>query len=127
MKTRYEIPQGLNDESRWFKYFSLRSLIVCLCTAGLGILLGNLIKGLGITVYFIVFWIVITISITCLTLFKIPNSNWLNGGGEYIDQYLFKILIRKRSRCLYIKGYHQFLYEQKELEAKFKKNEEIQA
>ena len=114
MMTRYEIPQGLNEEIRWFKYFSLRSLIIALCTAGIGILIGNLIKGLGISLYFIVFWIALTIAVTALTLFKIPNSNWLGGGGEYIDKHLIKILIRKRNKCIYLKGYNQQLYEQRE-------------
>ena len=126
MKTRYEIPQGLTDESRWYKYFSLRSLIICLCVAGVGLLIGNLIKGLGITIYFIVFWVVLTILITALTLVKIPNSNWLRGGGEYVDQFLLKIFIRNQKRCLYIKVYNQMNYEQNDIEAFEKEKEDKQ-
>lgn len=126
MKTRYEIPQGLTDESRWYKYFSLRSLIICLCVAGVGILIGNLIKGLGITIYFIVFWTVITIFITVLTMVKIPNSNWLRGGGEHVDQFVLKVFIRNQKRCLYIKGYDQMKYEQRVKEAFEKEKEDKQ-
>ena len=111
MKYRYEIPQGLTDEIRWFKYFSLRSLIILVCVAAAGIPIIMLLDCLNITVYLIVFWAFFTIMITLSTMVRIPNTNWLNGGGEYIDQYLIKRLIRKRKRCLYIKGYHQLEYE----------------
>ena len=111
MKYRYEIPQGLTDEIKWFKYFSIRSLIVLIAVGALGIPITMILGRLGITIYVIVFWIFFTITITLMTMIKIPNTNWLNGGGEYIDQYLMKRLIRKRQRCLYIKGYNQLTYE----------------
>ena len=112
MKYRYEIPQGLTDEIKWFKYFSLRSLIICIGVAGMGVPVIKLLSGLGVTVYLIVFWAFLTILVTLTTMVRIPNTNWMNGGGEYIDQFLVKRLIRKRDRCLYIKGYNQALYEE---------------
>lgn len=120
MKYRYEIPQGLTDEIKWFKYFSLRSLIICICVAGLGVPLIKALGGLGITVYLIVGWAFVTIVITLATMIRIPNTNWLKGGGEYIDQYLLKRVIRKRNRCLYIKGYNQVVYEERDREREAK-------
>ena len=116
MKHRYEIPQGLTDEIKWFKYFSIRSLIILLCVAALGIPVVMVLGNLGITVYLIVFWVFLTIMITLMTMIRIPNTNWMNGGGEYIDQYLIKRIIRKKHRCLYIKGYDQLNYELKRKE-----------
>ena len=57
-----------------------------------------------------------TIMVTAMTLVKIPNTNWLSGGGEYIDQLVFKRLIRRNNRCLYIKGYNQSIYEERDKE-----------
>ena len=124
MKYSYEVPQGLTDEIKWFKYFSLRSLIVCVCVAGVGIPVIKLLGGLGITVYLIVFWVFLTIAVTLITLVRIPNTNWMNGGGEYIDQVLIKRLIRRRNRCLYIKGYNQVVYEEQERERESGKEKE---
>ena len=72
------------------------------------------------------FWVVLTILITALTLVKIPNSNWLRGGGEYVDQFLLKIFIRNQKKCLYIKGYNQMNYEQNDIEAFEKEKEDKQ-
>lgn len=116
MKYRYEIPQGLTDEIKWFKYFSLRTLIIAVIVAAIGIPIIMLLDRFGITVYLIVFWAFITIVIALSTMVRIPNTNWMNGGGEYIDQVFIKRMIRKRNRCLYIKGYNQVVYEEKERE-----------
>ena len=117
MKYRYEIPQGLTDEIKWFKYFSLRTLIIAVIVAAIGIPIILLLDRFQITVYLIVLWAFITIVITLSTMVRIPNTNWMNGGGEYIDQFLIKRLIRKRNRCLYIKGYDQVIYEERERES----------
>lgn len=117
MRRSYEIPQGLTDEIKWYKYFTLRSLIVGICVGGLGVPIIKCLSGLGITIYLIVVWILLTMAITFLTMYRIPSTNWLNGGGEYIDQYLLKRLIRRKKHCLYIKGYNQLIYEERNHEA----------
>lgn len=114
MKLRYEIPQGFSDEIKWFKFFSMRSLIVLIATAAPGIFLIRFFSGLGITLYLIVFWTILTGTVTGLTMFRMPSSNWLGGGGEYIDQVIIKRFVRRKSRCLYLKGYNQFIYEAEE-------------
>ena len=121
MAVRYEIPHGLSDGSKWFKWFSTRSLIVFLCVGGLGIIVIKLLSFLGFTLYLIVFWLLLTFALTALTAVRIPSSNWLNGGGNYIDQFILKRFFRKKNRCLYIKGYDQPLYE-KRIREEFKKN-----
>jgi len=123
MDKRREIPQGLTDESIWYKYFSLRSLLVAVGFIAVGIAIGVLIKGLGIGWPFAICWGVLTIVVTLMTLIRIPNTNWLKGGGEHIDQVLFKLLYRRRNRCIYIKGYDQLDYEEKNREM-FRKLEE---
>lgn len=91
----------------------MRSLIVLLVTAAPGIFLIKLFSGLGITLYLIILWVFIVAIITGCTMIRKPSSNWLTGGGEYIDQILLKKYIRKKKRCLYIKGYNQLAYEEK--------------
>lgn len=117
MRHNYEIPQGLTDEIKWYNYFTLRSLIICLCVAGLGIPVIKLLSGLGITLYLIVLWGLLVIMVGFFTTYRIHNTNWLSGGGEYLDLYLIKRLIRKKRRCLYIKGYNQLFYEERNREA----------
>lgn len=126
MKYSYEVPQGLTDEIKWFKYFSLRSLIACICVAGLGIPVIKLLDRFGITIYLIVFWVFLTIAVAMINLIRIPNTNWMNGGGEHIDQVLIKKMIRRKNRCLYIKGYNQVVYEEQErkYEVEFGKGKE---
>ena len=75
MKHRYEIPQGLTDEIKWFKYFSIRSLIILLCVAALGIPVVMVLGNLGITVYLIVFWVFLSDIGLYTLLHRSSNSN----------------------------------------------------
>ena len=123
MKTRFKVPAGLGKKAKWYKYFSLRSLLIGLCMAGIGIFIGKIVSRFGIGLYFAVFWAMLTIVITGITMIEIPNSNWLGGGGNTIDSILIKRFVRKKNRCLYIKGYNQYLYEERRREF-FKEKEE---
>lgn len=105
MKLTYEIPQGFTDEIRWFRFFSLRSLIVMVSVAAPGIVLIRCFRSLESTLMLIVFWFFVVAVITALTMIRMPGSRWLGGGGEYLDQILVKRILRCRKRCLYIKGY----------------------
>lgn len=112
MRTRFEVPASLGKKAKWYKYFSLRSLVVGLVMAAIGVLIGKLISFAGITMYYIVFWAMLTVTVTGLTMIEIPNTNWLRGGGNTVDTLLIKKMIRKKSRCLYIKGADQYRYEE---------------
>lgn len=115
MRLRYEIPTGFDEEIRWLKFFKKRSLIVLLVVLSVGFLLGKFLAApFGLTLYFFIFWLMVTIVVTGSTMLKMPSDNWLLGGGEYLDQILVKRLIRKKKRCLYIKGYSQTAMELEE-------------
>ncbi len=114
MRLTYEIPQGFTDEIRWFRFFSLRSLLVMICIAAPGILFIRFFSSFGGTLFLIIFWFFVVASVTGLTMIKMPGSQWLGGGGEYLDQILMKRLIRSHKKCLYIKGYKQQEYEEEE-------------
>lgn len=124
MRTRFEVPAALGKKAKWYKYFSLRSLLIGLSVAGIGILIGKLISKFGIGLYFGVFWALLTIVVTGLTMIEIPNTNWMGGGGNTVDFFLIKRFIRKKDRCLYIKGYNQCLYEERRREF-FEEKEEV--
>lgn len=114
MRLTYEIPHGFSEEVRWFKFFPMRSLKALVCSAAPGVFLIRLFQSLKATVPFLVFWGFVVLLVTGSTMFPVPRSRWLAGGGEYVDQIVIKRYIRKRKRCLYIRGYDQLGYEEEE-------------
>lgn len=114
MRLTYEVPQGFTDEIRWFRFFPLRSLIVMLCTAAPGLVGLRMLSFLNKSLTIIILWSFVVVVVTGSTMIRIPNTEWLSGGDQYIDQYLIKRLIRRKKRCLYIKGYDQLRYEEEE-------------
>jgi hypothetical protein len=111
---RYEIPHGFSEEIHWFKFFTARSLLVMLGTAAPGVLLFRFFLSIGAAIPFVIIWICLVIIATATSLAEYPGSRWLKGGGEHIDQVFLKCLIRRRKRCLYIKGYNQQKYDEEE-------------
>ncbi len=116
MKLTYDIPQGLTDEVKWLKFFHTRSIKVLAITGIPGVIIARFIRSFRVLVVFLVVWFLFVAICTIPTMILMPASWWLNGGGEYLDQIVLKRYIRKKSRCLYIKGYNQADYEERERE-----------
>lgn len=112
MRTRFEIPQGFSDEILWFRFFPMRSLMVMLALAVPGFFLIKLLSPFGITMYVFIIWFFIEAVVVASTMIPVPVDRWRNGGGVTYDRLAVRILIRKLSRCLYIKGYDQLRYEE---------------
>lgn len=112
MKTKFEIPQGFSDEIRYFRFFPLRSLIILLATAAPGFLVVKLCGYFGFSLQAIIIWIFIEAVIVGSTIIPKPRERWKDGGGVTYDRLLVRKLIRRRSRCLYIKGYNQLQYDE---------------
>jgi len=116
MKLTYEIPQGFSDEIKWLKFFHTRSIKMLAITVTPGIVIARFLHSFRVLLVFIAFWALLVIILTGSTMIKMPASRWLNGGGQYFDQLALKKFIRSKERCLYVKGYNQTDYEERERE-----------
>lgn len=106
-KFRYSIPSEFSDEDRWFKYFTKRDLIALAIGGVITVALYRFTLQFGKPIIgLIIGGIIIAISLS-LSMNKIPDTFYLKGGGQPIVVYLLKILIRKKKKVIYVKGYSE--------------------
>lgn len=123
MKLTYEIPQGFSDEIKWLKFFHTRSIKMLAITVAPGLVMARFLHSFKALVVFIAVWSLLVLILTGSTMVAMPASRWINGGGQYLDQLALKRMLRSKNRCLYVKGYNQTAYEEKEREMERKLEE----
>lgn len=105
-----EIPEEFSDEEKWFKFFSIHSLIVL--AAGLGIAAGlaKLISLIYTAAFVPVMLMgaVVTIIIVIFTMVPRSDTEWLRGGGQSYAKYFTKRILRKMNKRLYVLGYGRY-------------------
>ena len=102
----HEIPSEFENEERWLKYLTLKSLICCLAAFGIGVLLSKLSSFLFSTsVPGIILGVILVLAAYVITMLKLPDEDYMKGGGLVIEKYLINRFCHKRSSCIYMLGY----------------------
>lgn len=101
----YDIPSEFSDEDRWFKIFTKKQAIMIAAAAGVMVMLEKIFDKFGLAFVGIILGAILIIVTAVIVMFRIPEMNYLRGGGQTLDIILFKRLVRKRNRYIYVKGY----------------------
>lgn len=105
MRNTFPIPSEFSDEDKWFKYFTKKTLGCTLVSGMLMVLLGNLTLLFGSRAPGLILGSIIVIFVLFITNFKIPETEYLKGAGLTIDVILIRRYLRRRAKCIYVKGY----------------------
>lgn len=104
----FRVPREFKDEDRWFRYFNKKQAAV-LVLAGLAdyrIIMTASAKGL--TLPAIIMAILFTLIAGGMVMVRLPaDTMYLTGGGITLDQWIFRILLRKCHRVIYTKNAYE--------------------
>lgn len=101
----HEIPSEFTDEDRWLNLFSTKSFAV-LGAGGIATLV--LCKFLGLFSMQAaggVLGLLATALATGATMVPKMGDGYMEGAGQKLDRLLLLRLVRRRNRCIYVKGY----------------------
>lgn len=106
VKFTYSIPSEFTDEDKYFKHFTKKNMAVIIITGFIMFLLYKLTGSLFGKPFIglIIGGIIMIVSILC-AMVKIPETLYLEGGGQTILTILTRKYVRKRNKVIYIKGY----------------------
>jgi len=105
MPLRHDIPAEFTDEDRWFKFFTKKSLVYIAFGCFITFLLYRLFSNFGYALTGVAIGLFITAVLAFISMFELPGTAYLSGGGLTLDILLKRLYIRKRSKVIYIKGY----------------------
>lgn len=103
---RHNVPGEFNSETKWFRFFSnkqLAFLVVALFVLYLCYKVSVNFTGRGF--FGVLVGLIIGAVIVAPSMIPIPQTEFLKGGGLTIDIILIRRWIRKRKKCIYVKGW----------------------
>ena len=92
---RYKIPREIQDEDKWFRFFTKKQLAVIAITL---FVCGNLViltQKLHVVVVGITLSILFLLVTAAILFLKMPRTKYIFGGGLGLDILLFRITVRK--------------------------------
>ena len=109
---RFNVPREFDEKNddKWLKIFSKTSLLVFVVMFGASVLACRFAALFTEDLWpVIIAGGIATAVITDTTMISIPGESYMNGGGNTIAVILLRCYIRRKNRCLYVKGYNQWL------------------
>lgn len=103
---RHNVPGEFKNETKWLKYFSTKQV----CFLGVALFITSLcykasvaLGGSGFPGVMV--GLVIGFFILLPVLIKIPETEYLRGGGLYVSELFARLWIRKHTKKIYVKGW----------------------
>lgn len=101
----FRIPREFKDEDKWFRYFNKKQATVLVLTGLLDYRLIMVGASHGITIPAIVAAALLTLVIGGMVLIHLPvDVMFLTGGGITLDQWIFRVILRKSKKVIYTKN-----------------------
>lgn len=95
---KYKVPRELQDEDRWFKWWTKSQLAIFIVAGIIDFGVISLFAALHIVVVGIVLAILILIFAAAIVYIKMPRSRHTHGGGMGFDTLFMRIIRRKSSK-----------------------------
>lgn len=100
----FRVPREFKDEDKWFRYFNKKQALVLVLTllADYRMLVAASKHGLMLPA--IVAALLLTLLVAVVVMVQLPvDVMFLTGGGITLDQWLFRVMLRKCRRVIYTK------------------------
>lgn len=100
----FRVPREFKDEDKWFRYFTKKQALVLILVllADYKLIMASAPHGMVIAA--VIVSILITLVAVGMVMIELPvDVMFLTGGGITLDQWLFRVILRKSRRVLYTK------------------------
>lgn len=102
----FKIPREYKDEDKWFRYFNKKQAVILVLTLLADYRFLLMASNHGFLVPAIIAAILFTLIVAAVIMIELPiEAMFLTGGGITLEQCLVRIIIRRRSRVIYVKNY----------------------
>lgn len=102
----FQIPGEFKSEDKWFRYFNRKQAIVLVVCGMIDYRVVMSASSKGLLVPVLIAMILFTLVVMGAVMIRLPvDVMFLTGGGLTMDEMLFRILWRRRKRCIYTKNY----------------------
>lgn len=101
----HEIPSEFTDEDRWLNLFSTKSFSILGAGSILTLILYKLLGAASLQMAGGAVGLAVTLAATGATMIPKMGDDYMKGAGQKLDRLLLLRIVRRRNRCIYVKGY----------------------
>lgn len=101
----HELPSGFKDEEKWLKFFSKRTFKILGVTFGTAVILYNFFKLFGVAYIGAIIGGILIVTFVAPSMIPLPADDYMKGGGQTVDRWVFKVLYHKIKMAVYVKYY----------------------
>lgn len=100
----FRVPREFKDEDKWFRYFNKKQALVLVLTLLADYRMLVAASEHGLVLPALVVAVLLTLVIAGVVMVQLPvDVMFLTGGGITLDQWLFRVILRKCKRVIYTK------------------------
>lgn len=100
----FRVPREFKDEDKWFRYFNKKQALVLVLTLLADYRLLVKASEHGLVLPALIAVILLTLVVAGVVMVQLPvDVMFLTGGGITLDQWLFRVILRKCRRVIYTK------------------------
>lgn len=104
----FQIPGEFKSEDRWLRYFNRKQAIVLVVCGVIDYRAIMWASTKGLLIPAIIVMLIVTLFVMGSVMIRLPvDALFLNGGGNTIDELLFRITYRKLHREIGVKNYDE--------------------
>ena len=100
----FRVPREFKDEDKWFRYFNKKQAVVLVLTLLADYRMLVAASEHGLVLPALVAAVLLTLLAAGIVMVQLPvDVMFLTGGGITLDQWQFRIILRKSRRVIYTK------------------------
>ncbi len=100
----FRVPGEFKDEDKWFRYFTKKQAAVLVASLLVDYRLVMAASPKGLLLPVAAAAVIFTVLTVGMVMVELPvDAMFLTGGGITLDQWLFRLFLRKRQRVIYTK------------------------
>lgn len=100
----FRVPREFKDEDKWFRYFTKKQALVLVLTALADYRLIMFATRYDMVIPAIIVSILLTLIMGGMVMIQLPvDVMFLTGGGITLDEWLFRVALRKCRKVIYTK------------------------
>lgn len=100
----FRVPREFKDEDKWFRYFTKKQALVLILVLLADYRLIMAAAPRGMLIAAVTISVLITLAAGGMVMIELPvDVLFLTGGGITLDQWIFRVILRKCRRVIYTK------------------------
>ncbi len=101
----FRVPREFKDEDKWFRYFNKKQAVVMVLAGLVDYRMVMAGSSHGLTLPAVVAAVLLTLVAGGLVMVHLPvDVMFLTGGGITLDQWIFRVILRKSRKVIYTKN-----------------------